>query len=120
MANADGNMAAAEPNVTLYHKELRTAGSGNINRETADDEDRVDYRAHYKMSAGAATDSATSARWPVVHPYLLLIFVAPSLLVGIAGWTNINGNTKNLEAPGPRIDPFQIMLNAKEFAHSGA
>jgi len=26
---------------------------------------------------------------------------------------NTNANTKNLEAPGPRIDPFQMMLNAK-------
>ena len=41
------------------------------------------------------------------------IAVAALLLLGIAGWGNINANTKNLEAPGPRIDPFQIMLNAK-------
>ena len=39
--------------------------------------------------------------------------VAGLLLLGIAGWGNINANTKNLEAPGPRIDPFQMMLNAK-------
>jgi len=36
------------------------------------------------------------------------------LLLGIAGWANTNANTKNLEVPGPRIDPFQIMLNAKD------
>ena len=41
------------------------------------------------------------------------IAVAALLLLGIAGWGNTNANTKNLEAPGPRIDPFQIMLNAK-------
>ena len=41
------------------------------------------------------------------------IAVAALLLLGIAGWGNINANTKTLEAPGPRIDPFQMMLNAK-------
>src|SRR5215472_10394712 len=41
------------------------------------------------------------------------IAVAALLLLGIAGWGNTNANTKNLEAPGPRIDPFQIMLNAR-------
>ena len=41
------------------------------------------------------------------------IAVAALLLLGIAGWGNTNANTKNLEAPGPRIDPVQIMLNAK-------
>ena len=41
------------------------------------------------------------------------IAVAALLLLGIAGWGNTNANTKNLEVPGPRIDPFQIMLNAK-------
>ena len=41
------------------------------------------------------------------------IGVAALLLLGIAGWGNTNANTKNLEAPGPRIDPFQMMLNAK-------
>ena len=41
------------------------------------------------------------------------IAVAALLLLGIAGWGNTNANTKNLEAPGPRIDPFQIMLNEK-------
>ena len=41
------------------------------------------------------------------------IAVAALLLLGIAGWGNTNANTKNLEAAGPRIDPFQIMLNAK-------
>jgi hypothetical protein len=41
------------------------------------------------------------------------IAVAALLLLGIAGWGNTNANTKNLEAPGPRIDPFQMMLNAK-------
>ena len=40
--------------------------------------------------------------------------VAALLLLGIAGWANTNANTKNLEVPGPRIDPFQIMLNAKD------
>ena len=40
------------------------------------------------------------------------IAVAALLLLGIAGWGNTNANTKNLEA-GPRIDPFQMMLNAK-------
>jgi hypothetical protein len=41
------------------------------------------------------------------------IAVAALLLLGIAGWGNTNANTKNLEAPGPRIDPFQMMLNVK-------
>jgi len=41
------------------------------------------------------------------------IAVAVLLLLGIAGWGNTNASTKNLEASGPRIDPFQIMLNAK-------
>jgi hypothetical protein len=41
------------------------------------------------------------------------IAVAALLLLGIAGWGNTNANTKNLEAPGPRIDPFQMMLNAE-------
>jgi hypothetical protein len=41
------------------------------------------------------------------------IAVAALLLLGIAGWGNTNANTKNLEAPGPRVDPFQIMLNAE-------
>jgi hypothetical protein len=42
------------------------------------------------------------------------IAVAALLLLGIAGWGNTNASTKNLEAAGPRIDPFQIMLNAKD------
>jgi hypothetical protein len=41
------------------------------------------------------------------------IAVAALLLLGIAGWANTNASTKNLEAAGPRIDPFEIMLNAK-------
>jgi hypothetical protein len=41
------------------------------------------------------------------------IAVAALLLLGITGWGNTNANTKNLEVPGPRIDPFEIMLNAK-------
>ena len=41
------------------------------------------------------------------------IAVAALWLLGIAGWGNTNANTKNLEVPGPRIDPFEIMLNAK-------
>ena len=43
------------------------------------------------------------------------IAVAALLLVGIAGWANTNANTNNLalEAQGPRIDPLQIMMNAK-------
>ena len=41
------------------------------------------------------------------------IAVAALLLLGIAGWANTNAKTTNLEALGPRIDPFQIMLNAK-------
>jgi hypothetical protein len=40
------------------------------------------------------------------------IAIAALLLLGIAGWGNTNASTKNLEAAGPRIDPFQIMLNA--------
>jgi hypothetical protein len=39
--------------------------------------------------------------------------VAALLLLFIAGWANTNAKTTNLEASGPRIDPFQIMLNAK-------
>src|SRR5262249_11172362 len=34
--------------------------------------------------------------------------VAALLLLGIAGWANTNANTKNLEVPGPRIDPFRL------------
>ena len=41
------------------------------------------------------------------------IAVAALLLLGIAGWGNTNANTKNVEAPGSRMDPFQMMLNAK-------
>lgn len=41
------------------------------------------------------------------------IAIAALLLLGIAGWGNTNASTKNLEAAGPRIDPFEIMLNAK-------
>ena len=42
------------------------------------------------------------------------IAVAALLLLGVAGWANTNANTTNLEALGPRMDPFQIMLNAKD------
>ena len=45
--------------------------------------------------------------------YWAAIAVAALLLLGIAGWGNTNASTKNLEAAGPRIDPFEIMLNAK-------
>jgi len=41
------------------------------------------------------------------------IAVAALLLLGIAGRGNTNADTKNLEARGPRIDPFQMMLNAE-------
>ena len=41
------------------------------------------------------------------------IAVAALLLFGIVGWANTKANTENFEASGPRIDPFQIMLNAK-------
>ncbi len=41
------------------------------------------------------------------------IAVAALLLLGIAGWGNTNANTKNVEAPDSRMDPFQMMLNAK-------
>jgi len=49
-----GTMAAAEPIVTLYQlqKNCERLAAETFNRETADDEDRVDYRAHYKMSPG--------------------------------------------------------------------
>ena len=36
--------------------------------------------------------------------------VAALLLVNIAGWANPN----KLEAQGPRIDPFKLMLDAKD------
>jgi hypothetical protein len=44
-----GTMAAAEPNVTLYQlqKNCEKLAAETFNRETADDEDRIDYRAHY-------------------------------------------------------------------------
>ena len=47
-------LAAAEPNVTLsqLQKNCEKLAVETFNRETADDEDRVDYRAHYKMSPG--------------------------------------------------------------------
>jgi len=38
------------------------------------------------------------------------IAVAVLLLVDIAGWANTN----KLEAQGPRIDPFKLMLDAKD------
>jgi hypothetical protein len=41
------------------------------------------------------------------------IAVAALLLLGIAGWGNTNANTKKVEAPDSRMDPFQMMLNAK-------
>ena len=41
------------------------------------------------------------------------IAVGALLLLGIAGSGNTNANTKNFGVPGPRIDPFQMMLNAK-------
>jgi len=42
-------LAAAEPNVTLnqLQKNCETLAAETFNRETADDEDRVDYRARY-------------------------------------------------------------------------
>jgi len=41
--------AAAEPNVTLYQlqENCEKLAAETFNRETAYDEDRVDYRAHY-------------------------------------------------------------------------
>ena len=42
------------------------------------------------------------------------IAVAALLLLGIAGWGNTNAGTKDLEASGPQIDPFQMTLNAKD------
>ena len=47
------------------------------------------------------------------------IAVAALLLLGIAGWGNTNANTKNLEAPAQRIDPFQMMLNATNLPTQG-
>jgi len=49
-----GTMAAAEPIVTLYQlqKNCERLVAETFNRETADDKDRIDYRAHYKMSLG--------------------------------------------------------------------
>ena|SRR6516225_9645832 len=42
-------MAAAEPNVTLnqLQKNCEKLAAETFNREAANDEDRVDYRAHY-------------------------------------------------------------------------
>jgi hypothetical protein len=42
-------MAAAEPDVTLYHQQnnCEKLAAERFRRETADDGDRVDYRAHY-------------------------------------------------------------------------
>ena len=44
-------MAAAEPNVTLHQlqKNCEKLAAETFNRETADDEDRVDYQAHYNV-----------------------------------------------------------------------
>ena len=44
-----GMIAAAEPNVTLYQlkKSCERLAAEIFNRETAGDDDRVDYRAHY-------------------------------------------------------------------------
>jgi hypothetical protein len=49
IAGAPVTMAAADPNVTLYQlrKNCEELASETFFRETADDEDRVDYRAHY-------------------------------------------------------------------------
>jgi hypothetical protein len=42
-------MAAAEPNVTSYQSQdsCEKLGAATFHRETANDEDRVGYRAHY-------------------------------------------------------------------------
>jgi len=42
-------MASADPNVTHYQlqKDCQKLAAETFNRETANDEDRVDYRAHY-------------------------------------------------------------------------
>jgi hypothetical protein len=40
-------MAAAEPNITLYQLNCEKLAAETFRRETADFEDRVDYRAHY-------------------------------------------------------------------------
>ena len=47
IAGAPVTMAAADPNVTLYQlqKKCEELASETFFRETADDEDRVDYRA---------------------------------------------------------------------------
>ena len=44
-----GTMAAGEPNVTLHQlqKNCEQLAAETFNRETANDEDRIDYRAHY-------------------------------------------------------------------------
>ena len=70
MSAVFGTMAAASPNVTLYQPQMNCErlAAETFNRETADDEDRVDFRAHHKMSPGGCQDSVTSARWPAVHP----------------------------------------------------
>jgi len=46
-----GTMAATEANVTLYQlqKSCDKLAAETFNRQTADDEDRVDYRAHYNV-----------------------------------------------------------------------
>jgi hypothetical protein len=43
------------------------------------------------------------------------IAVAALWFLGVAGWANTNANTSTNTTyfEGPRIDPFQIMLNAK-------
>jgi hypothetical protein len=40
-------MAAAEPNITPYQLNCEKLAAETFRRETADFEDRVDYRAHY-------------------------------------------------------------------------
>jgi hypothetical protein len=42
------------------------------------------------------------------------ISVAALLLLCIAGWGTTNASTKDVEASGPQIDPFQMTLNAKD------
>jgi hypothetical protein len=52
---------------------------------------------------------------PGIAKISLFGIAAAVILVGIAGWANTNANSNNfpLEVQGPQIDPFQIMLTAK-------
>lgn len=69
-------MASAEPNTTLYQlqKNCEQLAAQTFRRETPDDQDRVDYRAHYNAHLNkcfyAETYSSTTPRGINLWVYL--------------------------------------------------